>query len=103
MHVLLLSFIGQHLQVLRFPVDEMNALTAGDFSLQEVISLVRFIAKRLDSPHWSARYLGKVLRSHVLMQRFLELALCPRQRVVSRDVIVDTNVSRSPPRVQDYH
>lgn len=63
------SFIGQHLRVLRFPVEVQAALKNGDINLQEAAQLSRLTAERLDCTPAEARVRrAEVLQSHLTVQ-----------------------------------
>jgi len=63
------SFIGQYLQVLRFPSDVTKALKAGQINLQEAAQLARLIPKRLGcSPAAAQTRRAEILQSHLVVQ-----------------------------------
>jgi hypothetical protein len=63
------SFIGQYLQVLRFPADVTRALCGGEINLHEASQLARLTAQRLGTSEGKARSLrSETLRSHVAVR-----------------------------------
>ncbi len=67
--VSLSSFIGQYLQVLRFPSDVGEALSSGDINLQEASSLARLTAERLEcSPQAARARRQEILLSHLAVR-----------------------------------
>lgn len=66
--VSLSSFIGQHLQVLRFPTDVCRALEDGSINLQEASQLARLTPERLSCSPAEARVRRtELLSSHLAM------------------------------------
>ncbi len=67
--VSLSSFVGQYLQVLRFPSDVADALSSGEVNLQEAASLARLTAEQLKcSPQAAQARRRQILRTHLAVQ-----------------------------------
>ena len=63
------SFIGQHLRVLRFPLDVQTPLADGDINLQEAAQLARLTAERLGcSPSEARLRRAEILQSHLAVR-----------------------------------